>query len=168
MRYIITLILIITTFLSYSQTKLDSLILNEINDYRLSKGIERVDFDTIAFKCSSVQSNTMSVKGYIGHNNYGEFKTLSDRFKFFGGDIRNYKIAEVCNFISINAKNDSVYLKKIAIKVVNSWSNSEEHNKILLDIKYNFVGVSSKAFKNKTGLKNFTHYQVYSTAVFVK
>lgn len=159
------------TFRSFSQTQLDrlnSLILNEINNHRSSKGIKKVTFDTIAFRCASVQSDSMSIKGYVGHNNYGEFKTLSNRFKFFGGDIRNYKIAEVCNFISINAKNDSVYLKKIAIKVVNSWANSEEHNKILLDIKYDFVGVSSKAFKNKTGLKNFTHYQVYSTAVFVK
>ena len=168
MRYIITLILIITTFLSYSQTKLDSLILNEINDYRLSKGIERVDFDTIAFKCASLQSDTMLVKGYVGHNNYGEFKTLPDRFKFFGGDIRNYKIAEVCNFISINVKNDSTYLQKIALKVVNSWKGSEEHNRKLLNPEYNFIGVSSKIEAISVGIKNHTHYQVYSTAVFIK
>ena len=116
------------TFRSFPQTQLDrlnSLILNEINNHRSSSGVKKVTFGEIAFRCASVQSDTMSVKGYIGHNNYGEFKTLSNRFKFFGGDIRNYKIAEVCNFISINAKNDSVYLKKIAINLFKNMNFSE-------------------------------------------
>lgn len=155
MRYIITPILIINTFLSYSQTKLDSLILNEINDYRLRNGVERVDIGTIAFKCASVQSDTILSKGYVTHANSGELKILSDRLKFFGGKTRNFKIAEICNLVSVG---DTNYIQKIAVKIVNSWKSSEKHNRILIDPEYNFVGVSSKIHLN----------HAYTTAVFVK
>lgn len=152
----------------FSQTKLDSLIIDNINQYRISLGLSAVEFDTIAFKAASVQSDTMFHKGYVGHHNYGKFKTLLERYKFFGGDIKNYKVGEVCNFVPINVENDSAYLNRIAFAVVKSWKRSEAHNSVLIDPDYNFIGVSSKVSKRATGLLKYTHYDVFSTSVFVK
>lgn len=152
----------------FSQTKLDSLIIDNINEYRTSLSLSIVEFDTIAFKSASVQSDTMFHKGYVGHHNYGKFKTLLERYKFFDGDTKNYKVGEVCNFVPVNAENDSTYLNRIAISVVNSWKRSEDHNLVLIDPDYNFVGVSSKIGQKATGLSKYTHYEVFSTAVFIK
>lgn len=152
----------------FSQTKLDSLIITNINEYRISLGLSTVSFDSIAFKAASVQSDTMMYKGYVGHNNYGKFKTLFDRYTFFGGEVKNYKVGEVCNFVPINAKNYSNYLNKIAIEVVNSWKSSNDHNSVLIDPDYNFIGVSSKVDQKPTGFIDYKHYMVFSTAVFIK
>lgn len=168
MKKLLFILMFLPTVL-FSQTKLDSLIITEINEYRFSVGLEKVSFDSIAFKAASVQSDTMLAKGYVGHNNYGKFETLFDRYKFFGGNTRNYKVGEVCNFVTTNVKNnDSEYLNKVAKEVVNSWKKSEEHNKVLIDPDYNFVGVSSKMNTKPTGVKTYTHYVVFSTAVFLK
>lgn len=167
MKKLLFILMLLPTIL-FSQTKLDSLIIDNINQYRISLGISTVEFDTIAFKAASVQSDTMSQKGYVGHHNYGKFKTLLERYKFFGGDIRNYKVGEVCNFVPVNVENDSTYLNRIAVEVVNSCKRSEAHNLVLIDPDYNFVGVSSKVSKKATGLSKYNHYEVFSTAVFVK
>ena len=47
MKLINTIILLLISVLSFSQTKLDSLVLSKINSYRVSKGLNEVDFSTI-------------------------------------------------------------------------------------------------------------------------
>jgi uncharacterized protein YkwD len=62
--------------------------------------------------------------------------------------------------------NDSVYLDKLATLIVDAWKSSFEHNKILINSKYKFAGVSTKSTISSTGVKNWTHYDIKSTMVF--
>lgn len=154
------------TFL-FAQTKLDSLILENINLYRDSLCINPVEFDLVAFKAASVQSDTMLSRGRVGHENYGKFETLYDRYTFFGGELtKPYKIGEICNFVPINLSSESD-LDIFAKEIVKSWINSIEHNKILTDPTFTKVGVSSKMYTKPSGLKNKKHYESFTTAVFV-
>ena len=158
--------LILVHFQSFSQTRLDSLINDEINEYRLSKGLNEVILSEVLFNSATVQTDTMFFKGYMGHNNYGVYETLLDRYKFFGGKTKSYYIGEVCNLVYIVVKNDEDHIRKIAAKVVNSWKKSEKHNEILLNPEYDHIGSSSKIKVTPTGIKNYTHYGIITTSVF--
>jgi uncharacterized protein YkwD len=165
MKNLLFILMLIPSVL-FGQTKLDSLIFQNINKYRDSLGLNPVEFDSIAFKSASVQSDTMKSKGVVGHDNYGVFKTVYDRYTFFGGKlVKPYKIGEVCNFVPINLKGED--FDKLAKAIVKSWIGSEEHNKILIDPMFSKVGVSSKLIIRPSGLKNVNNYEAFSTAIFV-
>ena len=150
----------------FSQTKLDSLIFQYINEYRDSLGLNPVEFDAIAFKSASIQSDTMKSKGRVGHDNYGELKTVNDRYIFSGGKlISPYKIGEICNKVNLNLRGDN--FDKLAKAIVKSWIGSEEHNKILIDPLFYKVGVSSKLNIRPSGLTNVNNYDSFTAVVFV-
>jgi uncharacterized protein YkwD len=54
----------------------------------------------------------------------------------------------------------------LATLIVDAWKSSFEHNKILINSKYKFAGVSTKSTISSTGVKNWTHYDIKSTMVF--
>jgi uncharacterized protein YkwD len=167
MKNLITIIaLFITTFVS-AQTKLDSLVFVKVNEYRISLGLNKVEFDNICYKSAENQASYLFKNDSIGHsqNNIG-FETPNKRYIYFGGN-EHASTAEVCNSVNMNLKvNDSVYLDKLATLIVDAWKSSFEHNKILINSKYKFAGVSTKSTISSTGVKNWTHYDIKSTMVF--
>jgi uncharacterized protein YkwD len=164
---LIIITLLITTFVS-AQTKLDSLVLVKVNEYRTSKGLTKVDFDTVSFLSADNQANYLFKNdSIVGHSqkNTG-FETPNKRYIYFGGNERS-STAEVCNSVNTNLKvNNDMYLDNLANLIVDAWKSSFEHNKILIDPKYKFAGVSTKSIIISTGVKNWTHYDIKSTMVF--
>jgi uncharacterized protein YkwD len=65
----------------------------------------------------------------------------------------------------LKVDNDA-YLDNLAKLIVDAWKNSFDHNKILIDAKYKFAGVSTKVTTSDTGVKNWTHYDIKSTMLF--
>jgi uncharacterized protein YkwD len=165
MKNLITVIaLFITSFVS-AQTKLDSLVLVKVNEYRVSKGLNKVQFDTVSYKAAENQASYLyKYDSVVGHdqNNIG-LETPGKRYIYFGGN-KNASTAEVCNDVNTNLKVDSD--DNLAKLIVDAWKNSFEHNKILIDAKYKFAGVSAKVTTSNTGIKNWTHYDIKSTMVF--
>jgi uncharacterized protein YkwD len=165
MKNLITIIaLFITSFVS-AQTKLDSLVLVKVNEYRTSLGLNKVQFDTVSFLAADNQASYLFKNdNVVGHDqdNIG-FETPGKRYAYFGGN-KNASTAEVCNSVNTNLKVDSD--DNLAKLIVDAWKNSFEHNKILVDAKYKFAGVSTKVTTSNTGIKNWTHYDIKSTMVF--
>lgn len=67
MKNLLLLVLTFITLTSYSQNSLDSLILNDINEYRIKGGLENVSYDTTVYKASKYHSNYMAVTGNFNH-----------------------------------------------------------------------------------------------------
>jgi len=165
------LLIIITLFISSfvnAQSKLDSLVLVKVNEYRTSLGLNKVQFDTVSFLAADNQASYLFKNdSIVGHNqkNIG-FETPGKRYIYFGGN-KNASTAEVCNSVNMNIKvSDDTYLDKLSTLIVDSWKKSPGHNKILITDKYKFTGVSTKVKTSSTGVKNWTHYEIKSTMVF--
>jgi len=168
MKKIISILFLFLTTTVFAQSKLDSLVLVKVNEYRISKGLTKVQFDTVSFLAADNQASYLfkndSIVGH-GQNSIG-FETPGKRYIYFGGN-KNASTAEVCNNVNTNLKiNNDTYLNNLAKLIVDAWKNSFEHNKILIDSKYKFAGVSTKVTTTNTGVKNWTHYDIKSTMVF--
>jgi uncharacterized protein YkwD len=148
--------------MSFSQTRLDSLVLVEINSYRNSKGLDSVKYSDINFKSSNHHSKYLVRTGKIGHTE-DTLVSTSDRVKFYGG--RSTHIGENVSSLSLNVKDsDDQYLNKISKSIVKSWIESPEHNKMLLS-NFKFAGVSCITTKKSTGIKGWSNISVVSTLV---
>jgi uncharacterized protein YkwD len=169
MKNLITVIaLFITSFVS-AQTKLDSLVLVKVNEYRTSLGLNKVQFDTVSFLAADNQASYLS-KGdlNVGHSQKEvSLDSINKRYIYFGGNV-NACVAEVCNIVpDINLKNDdTMKLTKLATAILEAWKKSPDHNKILITAKYKFAGVSTKVKTSSPGVKNWIHYDIKSTMVF--
>ena len=168
MKKIISILFLFLSVSVFAQTKLDSLVLVKVNEYRISKGLNKVQFDTVSFLAADNQASYLfkndSIVGH-GQNSIG-FETPGKRYIYFGGN-KNASTAEVCNNVNTNLKiNNDTYLNNLAKLIVDAWKSSFEHNKILINSKYKFAGVSTKSTISSTGVKNWTHYDIKSTMVF--
>jgi uncharacterized protein YkwD len=60
----------------------------------------------------------------------------------------------------------------LATLIVDAWKSSFEHNKILINSKYKFAGVSTKVKTSKSGFVDkvtkepLIHYEIKATMVF--
>ncbi len=148
--------------MSFSQTRLDSLVLIEINSYRISKGLDSVKYSDINFKSSNHHSKYLVRTGKIGHTE-DTLVSTSDRVKFYSG--KSTHIGENVSSLSLNIKDsDDQYLNKISKSIVKSWIESPEHNKMLLS-NFKFAGVSCITTKKSTGIKGWSNISVVSTLV---
>jgi uncharacterized protein YkwD len=158
-------IYILLTFISLqsiAQTKLDSLILDEINRYRLSKNISMLQLSTENFKSANHHTIYLSKIENVCHTEDTLVTTL-DRYKFYGG--KSLHVAENVTKVNLNIRDTcQTNLDIIAKKVVDSWINSKGHNRILLsDSK--FAGVSTLYDTKKIGIKGWSNICVTSTLV---
>lgn len=162
MKFAQIIFLLLIPISVFSQSKLDSLVLSEVNSYRKSKGLDTLIYSDINFKSANHHSNFLVKTNKVGHTE-DTLVSVKDRVNFFGGKSPN--IAENVSSVNINIKeSDTLYLNKLAKEVVKSWINSKEHNRILLS-KFKFVGVSCITTKRSTGIKGYTNFNVVSTLV---
>lgn len=169
MKKIISILFLFLSVGVFAQSKLDSLVLVKVNEYRTSLGLSKVQFDSVSFLAADNQASYLSKSDLnVGHSqkNIG-FETEGKRYIYFGGN-EHASIAEVCNGVpNLNIKDsDTMRLDKIATAIVEAWKKSPDHNKILITAKYKFAGVSTKVKTSSTGVKNWTHYEIKSTMVF--
>ena len=152
MKTKLIVIFLFLSLFSFSQTKLDSLVIDEINRVRDSIGLSILTFSKDIFLKSEKNTLTMKEFSKVGH--------LSNiNYDFPSG--------EICNFVPTKVLKDCDSLKNIAKSIVNSWRNSKEHWKILTDSRWKFIGGSSLIVpQNYFCGKNMKYYDTYSTINF--
>jgi uncharacterized protein YkwD len=170
------LILLLLSISCFAQTKLDSLVFNKVNEYRASKGLSKISWDTAAFKASKCHSDYL--EGLAAKTNYTVItaghsenakglEDAEDRFIHFGGKTKY--VGEIVLINSSNLKdNDADKLDKLATSLVKQWKDSPKHNEIMLTPNFNFGGISCKIITRPAGLRGITNYETWSTFVFAK
>ena len=152
MKKFLTILLTLLSIISYSQTKLDMEIFNIINQYRASKGIDKLVWSQEAFNVSKKHNDYMIAAPSYSHNqpidlpNHKELQTPGQRFT--DADIWWYGIGEN---ISCMPYSDSS-LVFIAREIVDSWIASPGHNRLLINetMKFGSVSTSLVAVKKKS------------------
>lgn len=168
MKTLITiLIFVFTTITSIAQTSLDRKVFNKINEYRDSLCLPKLEWDSSAYKASEYQSEYLkSANGVVGHNNPNKgFEKMNDRYEKVGGR-KTLLLGEICNSTNKNYKViDTLVEEKLSIEIISLWKKSPAHNAIMLEPRMRYVGCSSKIKTGSTGIKTYTHYDVYSVMV---
>ena len=168
------LALLIISLSAFSQTKLDKLVANEINQYRSELSVTKVKFDRICFQAANHHTTYLTCKNkkiwpnlICGHNE-DTLKNPQNRYAFYTKE-KYQNLAEVIVCINQNFnQDDTLILKKVAKLVVDGWKNSPPHNKIIISKDFELLGVSCQTFTHSVGVKSFVHYTIISTGVFLK
>jgi uncharacterized protein YkwD len=168
MKKFISILFLFLSVSVFAQSKLDSLVLVKVNEYRTSLGLNKVEFNKICYKAAECQATYLAKKQIVGHDQDTKgFETLDKRLKFFG-KTNFLKAGEICNFVPINLDvKDTLGYDKLANKILESWRTSPSHNKALIDPDFKYVANFSKEIVTKSGFVNKNHYEVFSTMVFI-
>lgn len=157
---------------SKEESKISTILFNKINEYRISKGLKPLQYDTIAVKESKHHSEYVRIlvdkSGRISHyEDSTKFSTPDNRYKFYGG----YKYKSTCEVIAFggcNAKEtDSLKYEKLAKTILELWKNSAPHNKILLKTDVYFGGGYINIRVMEQGIKGIKHYEMVATFCLV-
>ena len=129
MKKLITLLLVsISSSLSISQTKIERLVFNEVNKYRVENDLSPLSWDDCSYKAAKNQTEYIDSTGDYSHTQKNEtFSTPSKRLKFYG--CNGYRYTEnilLCYHLS--NKNE----EELAKQILSIWKNSPIHNKNLL------------------------------------
>ena len=175
MTKILTIVISLLSILCFSQTKLDILVFEKVNQYRIEKGLKEVKFDTSCYKASKHHTSylyrkNISVwpKSFCGHSE-DTLVDFTNRYEFYSPKNRYLHLAEVALSISKNYKvSDTLFLEKMSTEIVNGWKSSPSHNKILLGSDFVFSGVNCQYFTKPCGINSILNYRIVSTMLFVK
>jgi len=168
MKNLFTILFLFLTCSVFAQSKVDSLVFVKVNEYRLSLGLNKVEFDSVCYKAAKNQATYLASEKMVGHNqDVKGYENVFNRLNNFGNYNFN-KAGEVCNFIPFNIiSSDSLSLNKLADKIVEAWKNSPDHNNVLIDPKFKYAGFFCKQVITKSGFVNVKHYENYNTMVFI-
>jgi uncharacterized protein YkwD len=147
MKKFITYIFLFFTFFTYSQN-VDSIqfyFLEIINEYRISKGVDKLEIDSNLTDIAQNHANyihyevvkNFNDEGYSHiqknkENPYYVGKYLSDRLDNSGENI--------CKYRDIKEKSD----KLIATILFNKWKDSKNHNENMLNPSFKKMGIGFK------------------------
>jgi len=162
---LLTIFLILITNFCISQTSLDSLCLDKINNYRSSNSKSLFTWNNIAYKAANHHSNYLKDSTDVLTHHESVLINPKDRLAFYGGKY-SY-IAENVLVVSLNfSESDklSEIQEKISSEVLDTWVNSPSHNKILLS-QTQLAGISTVIQKQGCGIEGFTNYTVWATLV---
>lgn len=146
MKRIIYIILLLISINLNAQTKLDSMLFNKINEYRVSNGVNIIEWDTNIFKAANHHSTYLKLLNYdsvkttfthtenVNVDDFDELLEFFDRFDKYT-DKRNVFTAEN---VGGAIRKKTFPVEKIVDIIFNGWKNSIEHNKTMLNkgIKY--------------------------------
>ena len=115
-------------------------VIKLVNEYRISKGLNALEYDTSLYKAAIMQSDYMAVNSKVTHYNStdGMYSHVSRIQHFLG---RSTKAAAEC------CTNSSLFINFIrnynhAQFIFDAWKNSKPHNSILLDPAETKIAVS--------------------------
>lgn len=142
MKKILTVLLLILTISSYSQTKLDMLTFNALNEYRIEHGVKPLIFDSSVWKAAQHHSTYLSENGYpdnyvcsSGHHEL-ELVEFTDRLRYYG--VKWAGTAVEC-VTSYGGEGNDV---EDAIYVIGQWDSSPSHKEGMLEKNVTRVGIS--------------------------
>ncbi len=148
----------------FSSSKLDSILFDKINKYRVSKRLKKLVFDTYAVKASNHHSKYQYNKCDVTHGE-DTLKRPGDRYKYYGGNTTN--VAEVVvGSVCYVKEGDPLYLEKIADSILNMWKKSPPHNAALLD-KTATCGGGSSVYKFTIQIRPKKTYLSFSTFIIL-
>lgn len=133
MKKLTSILFVLISLITSAQTRLDSLVLNELNLYRVSLKLKEVKFSEQCYKISETHSKKLvETKDSLYHSD-----------NFVGGEV-----VEVINGFLIS-KDDVDPELNLAKEIIKNWKLSKKHNAIMINSKYKFAGVSSKMIGDK-------------------
>ena len=146
-RILLILILFFYFTPSFSQTKVEDILFNKINDYRKEKNIPIVEWGDVVYKVAIDQTDYMSKTDNCTHDQQPETDHFSNfdmelfrkKFRRKGIDTDYHTVGENC-FIGYGI--DTASFKQISERVFNGWLNSPPHHGMLLDGDYKYCAVS--------------------------
>jgi uncharacterized protein YkwD len=149
MKKILTILLTILTISSYGQTKLDLLIFDKVNKYRVENGLNTWVWEDKVFLIAEKHNNYQVKISDISHEelqdveNHVEVSRLSHRFdSVFTDWLRCGENAAV-----VNTK--GMTLDEIATATLEMWIASPPHNKTLLKPTRYYAGAVSSQHSTK-------------------
>ena len=139
MKKLITLLLLLTSIISYSQTKLDKEIFKVVNEYRVSNGLDIWEWNQKLFKVSKKHNYYQTQINDINHDeptnvkSHVEVSGLSDRVE--EGNINNWK--QIGENLAVSPS-ENLSTSEIAKKVLIMWIASPPHHELLLSPNYHY------------------------------
>lgn len=133
---------------AFDKVLLARLILNEINEKRLSQNVSHLEADPNLTKAAKNQNDYQLRINQLTHNQDDPKMTnLMDRVLRFGGQFN--KVAENVQFIELTVvsfgdRQDVVTptYAKAAELLTQGWTNSEGHNQNLMNSAYQYAGTA--------------------------
>ena len=135
------------------------LVLKKINEYRVSNGLNKLQFLSVGFDAAEHHSNYLAEIKDVRHDE-DNYKTSSPkrRLSYYGSGYTGW-VGENC--ADTEDRNKSIDYK--STHIFNLWLNSPKHNAIMLNknFKYgavscvNYSGVSSDGDKYKRTVVTF-------------
>jgi uncharacterized protein YkwD len=163
MKKITILLLLLVSLSAFGQTKLDTILFNKVNEYRVSKNLSKLQWDVKCFKASEHHSFYMKTRNVYSHKEDTLF-TQIDRYYFFGG--KTPMVSEILTGRSEKfIDGDSLIYEKIAELTLNNWKLSKPHNDVLLKKTATYGGCSTFITITEQGIKGRKIYTTYSTMV---
>ena len=142
MKKLTTILLLFLSIVSYSQTKLDMLTFNALNEYRINNGVDPLVFDSTVWVVSEHHSAYLSENGYpstylcsSGHNEL-VLVEFTDRLRYYG--VRWSGTGGEC-VASFGCRGSD---EKNAIQVINQWAGSPSHKRGMLKKDVTRVAIS--------------------------
>ena len=141
MRQLITLLLVLVTLNGYSQTELDKLVFEKVNQYRISKGLSELVWCDKAYNASKQHSIYLNNEGELTHKEKNDTPTPLSRLKKHNiTNIVSY--GENCGLIMTGSDEEYSSNEILSTLIVDSWKKSPPHNKIMLTPNFTYTGVS--------------------------
>jgi hypothetical protein len=149
MKNLILIFLLLLSSTCFSQTKLDSLILTKVNEYRLENGLEGLHFTSVGQCVSENQVDYMVLSGCVNHE---QIEVVDDFIIEPDYAKRNFRCGvdtldsntAYMEVLSAIMDTTNLSMEEIATKVVEGWKKSEGHNFAILLPMIEYVGISSK------------------------
>ena len=141
MRNLLSLLVLFVCSICVSQTELDKLVFEKVNQYRVSKGVKKLVWCDKAFNASKQHSIYLKNNEEISHNENNDTPTVISRLKKHN---INYIISYGENCAQIIPETDEEYFSNdiLSTLIVNSWKKSPPHNKIMLNPNFTYTGIS--------------------------
>lgn len=164
MKNLITILLAVITVSLTAQTKVDSLILVKINNYRAENGKPALIWDTLSYRVSENHAKYMAMTGLLSHDqelevdsskSFTTAKQFEDKFLNQGLKVAKGKVVDVAECAAakfIEQKNFKCMMSadSLAILAVELWKKSPDHNAMILDSTMKYAGSCFKMGTKRT------------------
>lgn len=157
MKKILFILFVLISKLSSSQTRLDSLIFDRINEYRELNCLNRIIWDTTTYKVGDNQTEYMYLTNFIEHiQEKPNDTTILGNFIIEPSIVKRFTKYVECKYQTnyygenlIRVKLDSIYNEDdIVTEIISSWISSKEHNELLLDKDMIYGSINHKIKNN--------------------
>lgn len=156
-KILFTICTLVLSLNLYSQTELDYLVLEKINEYRDELGLGNLEFCTQTYLSAEHHTNYMIDVGELGHREDSETPKAYHRLLKYGIDDFTL-VGENCTTINLNGQS----ISEMSETIFNNWKTSPSHNKIMTNPEFTKAAVSC----NEGTLKQYDGYPfMFSTLV---